>query len=88
MQVLFEDDRGRLVAMECTSVAAVPDPETDGGWFVVATEMGNERGVIIRTDVSKTVAWDIVTHLYTGGRYVPHSSWTDDGQVERLKMPI
>lgn len=69
MRIMFDDDKGNRVAMECTSIAATPDP--DGcGWAVLVTEAYAEHGCIVCTGLDETVAKDMVRHLFDTGRLV------------------
>ena len=72
MRILFDDDHGRRVAMECTSVIAFQD--LDGDWTVLAT---GDREVIVRTGLDEKTAKSIVRKLFDVGSY---TSWTDRGQ--------
>lgn len=69
MKILFDDDRGNRIAVDCSSVAAIPDPDSDG-WVVVASEICG-RDMIIRAGIDEAEAKRIVRRLFDMGVYVP-----------------
>ncbi len=73
MRIMFDDDHGCRVAMECSSVCAMPDPEEDG-WIVVAS---GDRDVIVRTGLTEEEAKTAVRRLFDVGSW---TSWTHLGQ--------
>ena len=66
MRVMYRDDHDVVVVMECSSVAAIHDDETDT-WAVVATEMGRQRHSIIKAGLSKDEAHRIMWNLFGDG---------------------
>lgn len=66
MRIMFDDDHGCRIVMECTSVCAMEDPE-DPGWIVVAS---GDRDVIVRTGLEEKAAKSIVRKLFEIGSYV------------------
>lgn len=73
MRILFDDDHGCRVAMECTSVCALKDDDS-GGWAVVAS---GDRDVIVRAGLTEDEAKKAVWRLFDVGSW---TSWTHRGQ--------
>lgn len=69
MRILYDDDHNNRVAMECSSVAAIPDPDTDK-WVVVASEVFDGRDAIIRTGLTEEAAKAVVWQLFATGQSV------------------
>lgn len=67
MRILFDDDHGNRVAMECTSVSAIRDGY---GWCLLAVESDATSSCIIKTGLDETVAKDMVRKLFDSGRLV------------------
>lgn len=77
MRIMFDDDLGQRIVMECSTVAAVPDDDSDK-WLVVASEIFDGLDAIIRADLTEGEAKRIVAKIFDVGAYV--TSWTDLGQ--------
>lgn len=69
MRIMFDDDHGNRVAMECGSVAAIPDPDSDK-WVVVGSEIFDGHDVIIRTGLTEEMAKAVVWQLFANGQSV------------------
>lgn len=69
MQIMFDDDHGNRVALECMRLSCVRD-DYNGSWAVVCVEDVTERGYIIRADISHAEAREIVRILCETGQYI------------------
>lgn len=67
MRIVFEDDHGNFVAMECTSVSVQPDPDADGRWVLLAMATGAQVGTIIRTGMTKADAMQYFRKIFALG---------------------